>query len=122
MPKTRLRPYAPGDTYYGTLARDGSDAEIAEVLNEDPAKGPQVVREAMLLYAAVRKGEIPPQLVSQWRKWVRAELARGVADVVLEELVARNLVVTGEVSPSVQAAVRSAVQDRFAETAQSEEL
>jgi hypothetical protein len=122
MPKKRTRQYEPGETYFSTLAKDGSDAAIAEVLNEDPGNASQVVREAMLLHASVQKGEIPPQLINQWRRWMRAELARGVADFVLDELVNRNLVVAGGVTPAVQAEVRVAVQDRFSETAQSEEL
>ncbi|HWI52501.1 MAG TPA: hypothetical protein VNT01_10220 [Symbiobacteriaceae bacterium] len=122
MPKRREKPYEPGETYYSTLAKDGSDSVIADLLNQDPANASQVVREAMLLYAAIQKGEVPPMLVSQWRRWVKAELARGVADVVLDELVARNLVVAGGVTPTVQDEVREVVRDRFAETAQEEEL
>lgn len=113
MPKKRTRPYLPGDTYYATLAKDGSDAEIAEVLNRDPAQAPNVVREAMKLYAAVQRGEIPPELVTQWQQWARAdlaqqaaqamtgELAAQVAQLVIAELQRRNLVASASLTPHV---------------------
>lgn len=122
MPRKRTRPYVPGDTYYATLAKDGSDAEIAKILNRDPSQASAIVREAMTLYAQVQRGEIPPQLVKQWQRWARAELASQVADTVIAELQTRNLVASDRLTPSVQAEVNTAVQDRFAQTAESEEL
>lgn len=123
MPRKRQGgDFKDGDTFWGTLAKDGSDADIRDLLNHDPKNSPQTVKEALRLYAAIERGEVPPQLISQWRRWAKAELARGVADIVLDELTSRNLLIAGGVPPAVQAAVREVVTDRFAETAQSEEL
>lgn len=122
MPRKRQGAFKDGDTFWGTLAKDGSDADIRDLLNEDPANSPQTVKEALRLYAAVQRGEVPPQLIRQWNRWAKAELARGVADLVLDELTSRSLLVAGGISPADEAAVKTVVSDRFTETAQSDEL
>lgn len=59
----------------------------------------------MRLLAAVRRGEVPPQVSHSWNRWVREELAAELARSVVERL-----------------GLGRAVEDRFAFTAAAEEL